>query len=57
MHMHIDWHTRFWCLSHLMDVHSDVSSRARGPNLGLSLHKLPHFVYASREGADEFVPM
>ena len=33
--------------------HADVSSEARGLNVGLGLHIHPYFVYASGKGSDE----
>ena len=36
-----------------LNAHSDVSSRARGLNFGLSLHLHPYFVYASSEDSGE----
>ena len=32
---------------------ADIFSRARGLNVGLSLHPHPYFVYVSREGSGE----
>ena len=38
------------CAKHLLNTHTDVSSGARGINVGPSLHLHPNFVYVSFEG-------
>ena len=37
----------------LLNAHDAVSSKVRGLNFGLSLHKHPYFAYASSKGSGE----
>ena len=39
----------------LINIHGDITSRARGLNFGPSLHLHPYSVYTSSEGSGESV--
>ena len=46
-----------YALIPLINANIDISSEARGPKFGMSLHLHPYFVYTSGEGSGESAHM